>query len=107
MERYAVSTWRANRGASVSGEARIRPQRGAQFREAREISSQGHREAHVIVLGRGGKFSEPNAREKTQASRETGIFPGNVSNGAPIHRTSQVVVIPLKGKGSSPTSIRW
>jgi hypothetical protein len=33
--------------------------------------------------------------------------PLNVITGTPIHNASQVVVVPLKGKGSSAMSTRW
>ena len=39
-------------------------------------------------------------------ARAEGASPGRVSTGTPIQRASQVVVMPLKGKGSRPMSMR-
>src|SRR3990172_11667928 len=40
-------------------------------------------------------------------TRETWLFTASVTTGKPIHREWQVVVVPLKGNGSSAISAWW
>src|SRR6185312_7655941 len=107
ITRYAASIPRVNRLESIRGD-RLIPCR----RDDRKDSRRGRSRARLLAIlmncsrSFAARSVSPRFDTCDHPARDTAVCPTSVTTGTPIQNESRLVVWPLYGNVSSPTSIR-